>query len=84
MLEALEARNDGDLMYAYTVAIGNLACNLHRGIVKELLPRLKAALNRHLVDESEAIVKSLTKERYEHIFCALKNLSKRSTVLCYI
>lgn len=80
MLAVLEEKNNGDLLSAYITAIGNLACNLHRSLITELIPRLKSIIHRHLTDESELIIKSLTKEKYEYIFAAMKNLCKRSTL----
>lgn len=50
MLAIMEEKNNGDLLFAYTTGIGNLANNLHRSLVAELIPRLKAIVIRHLTD----------------------------------
>jgi hypothetical protein len=76
----LERGNNGDLLCSYITAIGDVAYNLHKNYVAELITRLKVIVNRHLVDESEATVKSLTKEKCENIFINMKCLVKRSKI----
>jgi hypothetical protein len=74
MLTTLEESNNGYLLDSYISAIRNVAFNLHKNYVKELIPRLKVIVRRHLVDESEAVVKSLTSEKYDNIFINMECL----------
>lgn len=78
MLRTLEQSNNGDLLNAYVSAIGNVAFNLHRNYVEELVKRLKVIVYRHLIDESESTVRTLTKEKCENVFMSMKNLVRRS------
>ena len=77
MLSTLEQGNNGELLSSYIGAIGSVAFNLHRGYVAEIIKRLKVVVYRHLIDESEPTVKSLTKEKCENIFISMKCLVRR-------
>jgi hypothetical protein len=77
MLKTLEESINGYLLSSYISAIGNVAFNLHRSYIKELIPRLKVVVRRHLLDENDAVVKSLTSEEYENIFMSMGRLAKR-------
>ena len=63
MLAILEEQNNGALLIAYLTAIGNLYANLHRTYVKEIVERLKPIVHKHLIDDSEATTKVLTKDK---------------------
>lgn len=77
MFAMLEAGNNPELLNCFLSAVGNLSSNLHRGYVTELINRLKTIVYKHLVDESEASIKGLTKDKCEQIFCNLKMLVRR-------
>jgi hypothetical protein len=68
MLKILEQGNSSDLLCSYITTIDDIAFNLHKNYVAELITRLKVVVHRHLVNESEATVKHLTKKKCENIF----------------
>jgi len=80
LLERLSKENNWDVLVPVVSSLGNIAANLHRNYLREIIERLKPIVHNHLVDDSEANNKKFSREKCDAVFKGMKALLKRGNL----